>query len=39
MDEENPVAVVGTKVGERPQPLRGLDPSLVPGPITQIPVT
>ena len=30
---------VETKLGERPRPLRGLDPSLVPEPRTQIPVT
>ena len=30
---------VGTKLGGRPRPLRGLDPSLVPEPRTQIKVT
>ena len=30
---------VGTKLGGRPRPLRGLDPSLVPDPRTRIPVT
>ena len=30
---------VGTKLGGCPQPLRGIDPSLVPGTRTQIPVT
>ena len=31
--------VVGTKLGGRPRPLRGLDPSLVPYPRTRITVT
>ena len=30
---------VGTKLGGHPRPLRRLDPSLVPEPRTQIPVT
>ena len=30
---------VGTKLGGRPRPLCGLAPSLVPEPITKIPVT
>ena len=30
---------VGTKLGGRPRPLRGLDPTLVPKPRPQIPVT
>ena len=30
---------VGTKLGGRPRPLRGLDPSLVPDPRTRITVT
>ena len=30
---------VGTKLGGRPQPLRGIEPSLVPEPRTQITVT
>ena len=30
---------VGTKLGGRPQPLRGIDPSLVPKPRTLITVT
>ena len=30
---------VGTKLGGRPRPLRGLDPSLVPEPRTRITVT
>ena len=29
---------IGTKLGGRPRPLRGLDPSLVPDPRTQITV-
>ena len=30
---------VGTKLGEHPRPLRGLDPSLVPEPRTRVTVT
>ena len=30
---------VGTKLGGRPRPLRGIDPSLVPEPRTRITVT
>ena len=30
---------VGTKLGGRPRPLRGIDPSLVPDPRTRITVT
>ena len=34
-----PCPGVGTKLGGLPRPLRRLDPSLVPEPITQITVT